>query len=279
LQSINAYAYVVNNPLNLVDPEGLTAYPKCTPSEPFNCAGGDGFGGGDGGWGGGDGGFGSGTVCVVDNVETPCGLLSSLLNSGNAAVCPHNDCTGLKLVAGPGGNNIWQQLVPDLGESVTVGGLVQSSTLYLRWVTLGAASGSSFSLLAASDAATISTAPATPWYKNSCITSALGNAALHVGIDAIGLIPEAGGIARVIGHQAGYVGVVADHAGFKVVDAFGKSTGAVSGLAGLGDTSPEGLVSTGLTAAGFIPGAGQIAAGLSVGWDIFRAVKEIRHCR
>jgi hypothetical protein len=118
----------------------------------------------------------------------------------------------------------------------------------------------------------------TPWCKNDCITSALGDAALHVGIDAIGLIPEAGGIARVIGHQAGYVGVVADQAGFKVVDAFGNSTGAVSGLAGLGDTSAEGLVSTGLTVAGFIPGAGQVTAGLSVGWDVFRAVKAIRQC-
>jgi hypothetical protein len=118
----------------------------------------------------------------------------------------------------------------------------------------------------------------TPWYKNSCITGALGDAALHVGIDAIGLIPEAGGIARVIGHQAGYVGVVADHLGFKVVDAFGKSTVAVSGLAGLGDTSAEGLVSTGLTVAGFIPGLGQAAAVGSIGVDVYKTVKAIGKC-
>jgi hypothetical protein len=120
--------------------------------------------------------------------------------------------------------------------------------------------------------------PTTHWYKNPCITGALGDAALHVGIDAIGLIPEAGGISRVIGHGAGYRGVVADRVGFKVVDAFGKSTGAVSGLAGLGDTSQEGLVSTGLTVAGFIPGAGQVVAGASVVWDVYRAAKAIGQC-
>jgi hypothetical protein len=86
---------------------------------------------------------------------------------------------------------------------------------------------------------------------------------LSAGIDAIGLIPEAGGLARMIGHGAGYVGVVADQTGAGVIKAFGASTGAVNGLAGLGDTSAEGLVSTGLTVAGFIPGAGQVVAGLS----------------
>ena len=101
---------------------------------------------------------------------------------------------------------------------------------------------------------------------------------MHVGIDAIGLIPEAGGIARVIGHQFGYVGVVADQAGFRVVFAFGKSGSTGGDIEGLGDTSPEGLVSTGLTIAGFMPGAGQVVAGLSIGWDIFGATRAIAQC-
>lgn len=125
---------------------------------------------------------------------------------------------------------------------------------------------------------TISVGTGTPWYKSSCITSAIGDAALHVGIDAIGLIPEAGGIARVIGHQAGYVGVVADRLGTKVIKGVGGSTGAISGLAGLGDASAEGVVSTGLTVAGFIPGAGQVVAGASVVWDVYRAAKAIGQC-
>lgn len=118
----------------------------------------------------------------------------------------------------------------------------------------------------------------TPWYKNDCIKDALGDLALHGGIDAVGLIPEAGGIARVIGHQAGYVGVVADHVGFKVVDAFGKSTSTVSGLAGLTDTSPTGLLSTGLTIAGFIPGLGQVSAAGSLIVDIYKTGKAIGQC-
>lgn len=136
----------------------------------------------------------------------------------------------------------------------------------------------SFYVLVLAEALAEVSSGGTPWYKNPCITEALGDAALHIAIDGIGLIPEAGGVARVIGHGAGFRGVVADRVGFKVVDAFAKSTGTVSGLAGLGDTSPEGLVSTGLTVAGFIPGAGQISAGLSISWDIFRAVKAIRKC-
>ncbi len=114
--------------------------------------------------------------------------------------------------------------------------------------------------------------------NNPCVTSALGKGALSVGVDAIGLIPEAGGIARMIGHQAGYVGVVADQVGFKVVDAFGKSTGTVNGLAGLSDTSPQGLISTGLTVAGFIPGLGQLAAGASIVNDAIKTGIEIAQC-
>ena len=105
----------------------------------------------------------------------------------------------------------------------------------------------------------------TPWYK-TCTAQALGAGALHVGIDAIGLIPEAGGISRMIGHQAGYVGVVADQVGYRVVNAFGKSTGTVSGLAGLGGESvAEGVWDTSLTIAGFIPALNDVAAVLSIG--------------
>jgi hypothetical protein len=100
-----------------------------------------------------------------------------------------------------------------------------------------------------------------------------------VAVDSIGLIPEAGGLARIIGHQAGYVGVVADQAGSSVVKAVGASTGTASGLAGLSDTSPEGLLSTGLTIAGFIPGVGQAASGLSIALDIFKTAKAVIHCK
>lgn len=53
----------------------------------------------------------------------------------------------------------------------------------------------------------------TPWYKNSCVTGALKTGAINAGVDTIGFIPEAGGVARMIGHGAGYRGVVADQLG------------------------------------------------------------------
>jgi hypothetical protein len=133
--------------------------------------------------------------------------------------------------------------------------------------------------VAANNGPTVSAAPPTPWYKNSCITSALGDAALSVGIDAIGLIPEAGGIARVIGHQAGFRGVVADQLGAKLIKSVGGSTSAVHGLAGLGDTSPDGLISTGLTIAGFIPGLGQATSVLSIFHDAYVTAKAIGQCQ
>lgn len=118
----------------------------------------------------------------------------------------------------------------------------------------------------------------TPWYQNTCITSALGKGALSAGIDAIGLIPEAGDISRIIGHQAGYVGVVADQAGYSVVNAVGKSTSTVQGLNGLFDTSPQGLISDGFTVAGFIPGLGQASAIGSIIMDTYKTAKAIGQC-
>jgi len=103
--------------------------------------------------------------------------------------------------------------------------------------------------------------------------------ALFQEIGNVPSVPEfPGGIARVIGHQAGYVGVVADQLGTRVIQGVGGSTSTVNGLAGLGDTSPEGLVSTGLTIAGFVPGLGQAAAVGSIGVDVYKTVKVIGQC-
>src|SRR5271166_6552308 len=45
--------------------------------------------------------------------------------------------------------------------------------------------------------------------NNPCVADALKAGATNVGIDLLGFLPEAGGVARVVGHQAGYVGKVA----------------------------------------------------------------------
>jgi hypothetical protein len=42
----------------------------------------------------------------------------------------------------------------------------------------------------------------TPWYKNACVQDALKTGAINARIDAIGFIPEAGGIARIVFRRA-----------------------------------------------------------------------------
>jgi hypothetical protein len=114
--------------------------------------------------------------------------------------------------------------------------------------------------------------------KPGCVQDALLSNAVSVGIDAVGLIPEAGGVARFIGNQAGYRGVVADQLGTKIIGAFGKSTSTVNGLANITDTSGLGLASTALTIVGFIPGAGQIASGASLTLDLYKTYKAVSAC-
>ena len=233
-QSLNRYAYVLNNPETFIDPLGLSC------QWVFQ--------------------IGVGAVLYCETVHSappPTDLTycsapngSPLGNDGGQQLEPADEC---RLQQGPLNDNM-------MGSSGGYGSEAEFSNALLQRVQSHPAR------------------PQTPWYKNSCVTSALGAGALHVGIDAIGLIPEAGGIARVIGHQAGYVGVVADQVGFKVANAFGKSTSAASGLAGLSDTSPEGLASAGLTVAGFIPGVNGIAAGLSISLDIYKTAKAIGKC-
>ena len=110
------------------------------------------------------------------------------------------------------------------------------------------------------------------------MSSALLSNAVSVGIDAVGLIPEAGGVARFIGNQAGYRGVVADRLGTKIVGAFGKSTSTVNGFPNITDASGLGLASTALTIVGFIPGAGQIASGASLTRDLYKTSKAVSAC-
>lgn len=118
----------------------------------------------------------------------------------------------------------------------------------------------------------------TPWHRNSSIVGALKTGAVSLTIDAIGLIPEAGGVARIVGHQAGYVGKVADQFGSKAIKAVGQSTSAVNGAANVSGISFDGVVSTSLTVAGFILGANDVAAIISTGWDGYRVIKAIAQC-
>ena len=117
-----------------------------------------------------------------------------------------------------------------------------------------------------------------PWYKNPCITSALGEATLSIGVDAIGLIPEGGGaktVARNVGNWFGYRGIVADNFGKAAIQQAQHGADTFSLTQGLGG---QDWISTGLSAAGFIPVLGQAAAGASIIYDGYKTWKKIQAC-
>jgi RHS repeat-associated protein len=126
--------------------------------------------------------------------------------------------------------------------------------------------------------------PKTPWYK-TCTAKAIGNGLLHVGIDAIGLIPEGGLVSRAVGNFAGYRGIVATQQGTRAIQAGKLGTGIGSAGGFSNDTSTTGLVSTGLGVAGIAatlasatPVVGQAISVVSIGVDIYGAGKEIATC-
>jgi hypothetical protein len=54
--------------------------------------------------------------------------------------------------------------------------------------------------------------------------------------------------------------------------------GVIGGALGLGDTSTQGRISTGLTVVGFIPGLGTLAAAASIVNDAIKTGIEIAKC-
>jgi hypothetical protein len=73
-------------------------------------------------------------------------------------------------------------------------------------------------------------------------------------------------------------GVVATQYGMKAVAQGKGAANAIGGAFGLGDTSVEGRISTGLTVAGFIPGLGTAAAASSIGVDGYKTWKAVSQC-
>ena len=121
-QSWNRYAYVLNNPLAYVDPLGMN---DCAHTS------------GD-----------CGTVVLDGTVLDVSGwfgrsLLNFLSDSGAAAQCPNNNCTGIQATQGPGGTTILQQWIPT--QTWTTGDAVAGYAIHQiigYWQTVGTSSGS-----------------------------------------------------------------------------------------------------------------------------------------
>ncbi len=96
-QSLNRYAYVIDDPTNLSDPSGecyMSGYtgPNCNGLPPY------------------DANFGS--ACTIDGVSASFSMAFHQLQNGSATLCPNGDCTGLRFTGGPGGVDILQKWIP-----------------------------------------------------------------------------------------------------------------------------------------------------------------------
>ncbi len=268
-QSFNRYSYVLNNPLSMTDPLGLN--PPVGSGGGYNCA--------------------NNPVCIANSGSSgggvwsdpwggPCcgvlgGLEMQLISSGEI---PWLNVQGGELM----------MLISDPMYAVT-GTSVFTFAQEPLWGDLGptdAPSGAYSIFGFAQGGGGGGGAPS----KTTCTTQALVSGAGSIALDSIGLIPEAEGflkvfentagyqLARAAGNAAGYRGVVATQYGMKAV-AQGKGGAAlIAGAFGLGDTSVQGRLSTGLTVAGFVPGLGTLAAGASIVNDAIKTGMAVAKC-
>jgi len=123
-----------------------------------------------------------------------------------------------------------------------------------------------------------------PKYDPACLRSALAKAAIPTAIDFVGLIGPAGSVARWLGNQVGYRGIVATQYGTRIIMPFNQTMSAMNVAEGgknivTSGPSTEGVASTVLGAAGLVPGLAQYAAGASVTYDLIKLATEIQACR
>ena len=95
-QSWNRYAYVLNDPIDYVDPLGLTPPQySCSTSDPLalgcNTTGSP-FGGGGGG------------SCSLDGIDTPCGIVLSVIQAGGSTSTISGGAGGTFQIWTPGGS-------------------------------------------------------------------------------------------------------------------------------------------------------------------------------
>jgi hypothetical protein len=123
-QSLNRYAYVMNNPTTLIDPSGLGPVGPCplvNDIAPRGCGNGpNDFGG-----------------YSVDGFSVSNGLGQATLAGGWGVQCPGNDCSGIQALQGPGGSTIVQQWVPPQYWSGSDSGIFTFGVQTGYWQTIG----------------------------------------------------------------------------------------------------------------------------------------------
>jgi RHS repeat-associated protein len=137
-QSLNRYAYVMNNPTTLIDPTGLDTI-NCTIKNGCREPGGNGCtilnGCRDPGMN-----VNASMDCTIDGLASFCGQNIALVEAGAAAPCPNGDCNGIRASQGFGGSTIYQQWVPSTLSESPGGPDGVSATLQLNtahWQTVG----------------------------------------------------------------------------------------------------------------------------------------------
>jgi hypothetical protein len=129
----------------------------------------------------------------------------------------------------------------------------------------------------------------TPWYHNSCITSALLKGAGSTALDAVGLIPEGGAVAGAFSLWNGAAGISNGTKllqGVKVGAAIVSTAYAgpdASGGSGAfsvaGAQAFTGVASIGASLARATPVVGQVLSGLAVAEDLYGTYKAVANCQ
>jgi hypothetical protein len=117
--------------------------------------------------------------------------------------------------------------------------------------------------------------------RQACIAQAITGGLATTAIDSIGLAAPSG-LARLVGNQAGYRGVVADNLGKKVLGAIsGTSTGlSLATSVQSAFSTPEDALYTAASVMSFIPvpGMSQATSIVMMGVDVYKTVQQVKKC-
>lgn len=127
--------------------------------------------------------------------------------------------------------------------------------------------------------------------RNPCVHDALRSGGLTIGIDAVGLIPVLGGFTklgkiaegaravwRVVGHQFGYVGAVADLQGKTLLQGASGISGLLVSAPAMTQGDKSAMLSGALGLAGFVPALSDVVAAGQTTMDIGITIKAVHDC-